>query len=175
VSPGRLAGERDQQLVSDGVAEAVVDELEPVDVEEQHRAAGGGVAVGALEDLVDAVDEQRAVGQSGEGVVQRVMLQAQLRGPAVGDVRQRSGHAGRRAVDASDRQAPGHHPAPAAVGMSHSVLGLHVGRAPLQVGLDRRPQSQHVIRVHELKPDGRTVGDIGIDAPCPPHDRVPAR
>ncbi len=43
VSPGRSdsaqpLGERHQQLVADGVAEAVVDELEAVDVEEQHRA-----------------------------------------------------------------------------------------------------------------------------------------
>ena len=41
------AGERDQQVVADGVAEAVVDELEAVDVEEQDRAAGRRDRAGA--------------------------------------------------------------------------------------------------------------------------------
>ena len=79
--------DRLQQLVADGVPEAVVDDLEAVEVEEQHRrAALGVVALGAPDRLVEAVDEQHAVREAGERVVQRVVLQAALGLAAVGDV-----------------------------------------------------------------------------------------
>ncbi len=62
-----------EQLVAALVAERVVDELEAVDVEHEHgdRAA---VARGERERVVHAVDEQRAVGQARERVVQRPVL-----------------------------------------------------------------------------------------------------
>ena len=56
------ARDGDQQLVADVVAERVVDELEAVEVEEQHRGAALGVAaLGAADRLVEAVEEQHAV------------------------------------------------------------------------------------------------------------------
>ena len=65
--------EGDQDLVSRRVAEAVVDPLEIIEVEEQKNdrvprgpAAGEGVA--------DAVEQQRAVRKAGEGVVQRLVV-----------------------------------------------------------------------------------------------------
>ncbi len=66
VSPGRMLrlqpfAERDQQLVADRVAEAVVDELEAVEVEEQHRAAIAGVALGAAQRELEVVEEHRPV------------------------------------------------------------------------------------------------------------------
>ncbi len=72
-------GDGHQQLVAGRVAEAVVDDLEAVEVEEQHRRADGGVvALRAPDRLVEAVDEQDAVRQAGEVVVQRVVLQPAL-------------------------------------------------------------------------------------------------
>ena len=62
-------GRLDQQPVAGQVAEAVVDELELVDVEEEH----GDLAVGALgsrERVIEAIDEERAVRQSREGIGQ---------------------------------------------------------------------------------------------------------
>ena len=44
IDPVSRVGHRDEQLVADDVAEAVVDELEAVEVEEQHR----DVALGAF-------------------------------------------------------------------------------------------------------------------------------
>ena len=61
-----------QQLVAAGVAEAVVDDLEVVEVQEQQRrrvAAAPGARLGALE----AVVEQRAVREAGQRVVQRLV------------------------------------------------------------------------------------------------------
>ena len=65
-------GDRDQQLVADLVAEAVVDELEAVEVEEQD-ARQPAAAAQARERLLEAVEEQHAVGQPGERVVQRAV------------------------------------------------------------------------------------------------------
>ena len=58
-----------QQPVARQVAEAVVDELELVDVEEQHRDLAVG-SLGARERVIEAIDEERAVRQSREGIGQ---------------------------------------------------------------------------------------------------------
>ena len=73
----QAAAERDQQLVAGLVAERVVDRLELVDVEQQHR----DVALRALragERLADAVVEERAVRQAGQRVVERLVADARL-------------------------------------------------------------------------------------------------
>ena len=63
---------RDQQLVAGLVPEAVVHQLEPVEVDEQHRDHRVVVGVAeAFERVLEPVLGQRAVGQAGEGVVQR--------------------------------------------------------------------------------------------------------
>ena len=66
-------GELGQQLVAAIVAEAVVDDLEAVEAEPEHRD-GAAVAGGERERVVDAVDEQRAVRQRGQRVVQGAVL-----------------------------------------------------------------------------------------------------
>src|SRR4051812_7664527 len=82
VSLGRSGGlepVRDgrEQLVAGRVPQRIVDELEAVEVEEQdRRAAFGMVAQGAADRLVEAIDEQHPVGQAGQRVVQRIVLQA---------------------------------------------------------------------------------------------------
>ena len=69
-------GDGHQQAVADEVAERVVDELEAVEVAEQHGAAELVlVAARALEAELQAVEEERAVGQPGQGVVERVVAQ----------------------------------------------------------------------------------------------------
>ena len=65
-------GERDQQLVAGGVAEDVVDALEVVDVDEQHRGVAA-LAVRQRERVLDAVAAERAVRQPGQRVVQRLV------------------------------------------------------------------------------------------------------
>jgi hypothetical protein len=59
------------------MAEGVVDELEAVEVDEQDRDAAAA-ALGAAEGVVEAVEEQRAVWQPGEGVVERLVGEARL-------------------------------------------------------------------------------------------------
>ena len=74
-----------QQLVAGVVAEAVVDLLEPVEVDEQHREDAPG-ALRARERLVEPVAEQGAVGEAGEPVVERLARQLLLEPDALGDV-----------------------------------------------------------------------------------------
>ena len=76
------AGDVLEQLVADAVAEAVVDHLEVVEVEEQH---GDLADAGAGEQLVEARDDRRTVGELGELVVRGCV--GQLGGHALlGDV-----------------------------------------------------------------------------------------
>ena len=84
MSPGRrtagdAARERDQQPVADSVAEAVVDELEAVDVEEEDGAAERRVArrCGCSDAARRSMNSAR-FGQAGERVVQRVVDQPLL-------------------------------------------------------------------------------------------------
>jgi hypothetical protein len=60
-------GHRDQQLVAEGVAEAVVDVLEAVEVEQPQRAPALVAGRGQDEPFL----EQPPVGKAGQGVVQR--------------------------------------------------------------------------------------------------------
>jgi hypothetical protein len=77
--------DRHQQAVADEVAERVVDELEAIEIAEQDGAAElAALAARALEAQLQAVEEERAVGEAGEAVVERVMAE-------VGELAQRAG------------------------------------------------------------------------------------
>ncbi len=79
------AADGDQQLVAGVVAEAVVDLLEVVEVEQQHRA-GRAVASAALEVSLELGVEATPVGQAGEHVVVDEVRQPVLVAPTLGDV-----------------------------------------------------------------------------------------
>ncbi|MNG93821.1 hypothetical protein D3C79_528030 [compost metagenome] len=78
-------GDAFEQQVADRMAEAVVDVLETVEVEEQHRT----LAIGDLrtvECCLQAVLEQRAVGQAGERVMVGLVVELGLGVLEAGDV-----------------------------------------------------------------------------------------
>ena len=74
-------GDPFQDRVALAVAEAVVDRLEVVEVHEQHGQRSRRT-VGQQERVLEAVDEQGAVGQSGQRVVERQMAELLLELPA---------------------------------------------------------------------------------------------
>ena len=78
-------GGRLEQPVTGLVPQAVVDELEAVEVEEHERHAVV-VALGPAEGHLEAVHEQHPVGQAGELVVHGGVGQALSQLPAFGDV-----------------------------------------------------------------------------------------
>ena len=122
-----LQAERDldEQLVAGRVAEAVVDRLEVVEVEEQQ---GDVVAAAArpLERVLDAVQEQRPVRQPGERVVECLVRELVLEHAPLGHVVRREHDAAHRLVvqevaeDALDRPE-------AAVCVPQPQLPLHLG------------------------------------------------
>ena len=75
-------GDGDEHLVADVVSEAVVDELEPVEVQEQD-GKGRRPPVETSERVREAVDDQSAVRQSGERVVHRQESQSRLGARAI--------------------------------------------------------------------------------------------
>lgn len=66
-----------EQPVTGGVAEAVVDHLEVVQVDEQHRERDSQPSQ-APQSLLDPVEQERPVGQAGEPVVQCLVLEGGL-------------------------------------------------------------------------------------------------
>ena len=71
--------------VAGGMAEHVVDLLEAVEIDAQHREASSGAA-GALERRGEALVERRAVRQVGQRIVMREMRDARLVALALGHV-----------------------------------------------------------------------------------------
>ena len=78
-------GHLDEDDVAEVGTHAVVDDLEPVEVDAQDGHAGAG-ALRALEGLADAVEPEGAVRQTGERVVQGLVLQHLEREPGLGEI-----------------------------------------------------------------------------------------
>ena len=68
----------EQQAVADRVAEAVIDVLEPVDVDHGDEQLEAVVGLGAAHGALEPVHEQRTIGQAGETVLDRVIQHALL-------------------------------------------------------------------------------------------------
>ena len=82
---GERAADGDQDRVADGVAEGVVDALEVVDVDGDDRDLTLD-ALRAGDGVLQAVHEERAVGEAGEGVVEGLVGELLLRLLALGGV-----------------------------------------------------------------------------------------
>ena len=161
-----------QQPVAGLVAERVVDDLEAVEVEEQHGGAGVRLAAArAAQGLLEPVDEERAVGEAGQRVVQRVVLQALDGAAVVGGVadgaheRVRVERRLRQVVDGAGRarRLDG-------VGAARVAEHHHLGaRVLLQQLADRRRVRERRVeqdRVVRMLPDG---GERRVHARGPVH------
>ena len=82
----KLARDRYKQLIGDDVPEAVVEELEAIKIEEEDSEQIILMPFGARDGVLQVVNEQSAVRQARESVVQRGMRHAVLGHPALGDV-----------------------------------------------------------------------------------------
>jgi len=108
------------------VTEAVVDPFETVEIKKQHRKLASGLAFDLGESQRQTVHEQDTVRESGEVVVQRVVLELFFGQLARGDVGLRAGHSRRRAVRSANGEPACEHPDPAAVGGAYPVLETEV-------------------------------------------------
>ena len=77
-------GDDDEQLVAGGVAEAVVDGLEVVEVEEHRRDRAGAGPRG--EGRLGLLDEAASVDEAGQGIVEGLVAELNLQGASLVDV-----------------------------------------------------------------------------------------
>ena len=96
----------DQQLVADQVAEAVVDDLEAIEIEVEHRErVADAPQPELLEAAAEPLDEHRAVVEAGQRIEEADAAQPLLRDRLLGRVGQRAGDAIR--VRRASRSPPG--------------------------------------------------------------------
>ena len=122
--------------------------------------------------LVEAVQEQHAVGQPGQRVVERVVLEALLGLAAARDVGLGADDAGGAPVRLAHRDPAREHPAVGAVAVLDPVLGLEVLGGAGQVALERLREPGAVVGVHAAEPLARRVADLGLGVA---DHRLPAR
>jgi hypothetical protein len=144
------------------MSEAVVDHLEAVEIEIQDAEGLARVGLTPLEGADDAVDEQRAVGQAGQGIDHL----------AVGDVGQRPGEARGDAFVVAGGQTAGQHPAEGAGLVLNPMFALEVRCQPGQVPVDIAPHLRHVLDVDARQPLIRTGADLSVALA---DDRLPPR
>ena len=157
-APFEAARDGDQQLVADQVAEAVVDHLEPVEIEVQH---GEPIAVAALLEVVqpppESFHEQRTVPQARQRVQEPDPAQPLLRQHAFGRVGQRPGDSQRPLPCPAHRDAAAHEAAVTAVLVPQAVLVLEELGRPRKVRVERLLERLGVLRMEAANPLFRTA------------------
>ena len=86
-----MSRDLDQQLVAAGVSEAVVDDLEAVQVEEQHGVIAAVRSARTRDCRRQFLLEVQPVRQTGQKVVRRVVFELALHAALLGDVADRAG------------------------------------------------------------------------------------
>ena len=153
-------GEADQEPVSREVAQAVVHELETVEVEEEHGEAVLVPPAAVRHGLTQTVEEQRPVGQSGEGIVEGVVEDLRLRLLAEGDVGLRAGDADVLALRVLDHEAAAQHEEVVAFPGPQAMLALEMGGAAFEVSLEARADAFLVLGVNAVQPLVGAVRDL---------------
>jgi hypothetical protein len=80
----QTTGDGDQQLIADEMPQAVIDQFEPVEIEDENGIDGGGAASCARDHMPQTIHEARAVGESGQAIVEGIVPQTLFRQFAIG-------------------------------------------------------------------------------------------
>ncbi len=167
-------GDFHQHAVAGLVAEAVVDQLEAIQVNEQQGGLAGAGALPALHGLLQQLAEAGAVGQASERIVARGMVQSFFRGAALADVALRAGDTPQAAA-ADIGDAAHQHPEVAAVAAADAVLVMEEGRQAAQVIVDGLAQAGQVVTVNAAEPalaGGREAVAVEIEHANPAFGEV---
>ncbi|MNT11626.1 hypothetical protein D3C72_1465180 [compost metagenome] len=163
-APGRF----DQQFITGVVAEQVVDHLEAVQVDVQHRHA---VVAGAVHAHAEIAQHRIAVHDAGQRVGARLHAQGFLGLLALGDVLHGAGDA--RGIDIAGRDLADH-PDPERVAIAALALQLQAEAAAVFDGVGQRllqggavvaaqavQQVRHVLKIGRLADDApRLIGEV---------------
>ena len=150
------------------MSEGVVDPLEPVEVEVQH-GEGSPPAGRLLQRVVQAVGEQRPVGEIGERVVERLVRELVLELLALGDVARVEDDAGDVGV-VEQARAEDLGVAPHAVAAADAQLGGDVRPLSVRRRVDERREGGVVVEVHEVE-----VGRVEEGVTVVPEDATDRR
>ena len=143
----------DEQLVADQVAEAVVDDLEAIEIEVEDRERVADAAQPELfEPAAEAFDEHRAVVEAGERIEEADAAQPLLGDRLLGRIGQRAGDADALAAAAADRDAAAQEAAIAAVLVADAVLVLEHLRLPGEMRFELLAEIDDVVGMHALEP-----------------------
>ena len=145
------AAKGQEHAVADGKAEALIDVLEAVDVDEHHRRAIGLAFAGAGDGALQAVHEQLAVRKAGQAVMHGVMHQPLVRALQAGDVAHQPDAADQPRIVARRRMRAKLVPEIASVLPLQPELGLQIAALMLLERPQHQPEALAVRRMHVLK------------------------
>ena len=140
--------------------QSVVDQLEPVQVHVEHGEAVVGLAFAAADRPLQPVQEQRAVGQIRQGVVERGVYQLRLQPLALGDVLGDSQKLPRAAAGVARHYHHARaHPPVFAHRVLHPVFGFErFALAQRVVAVILRQHGAQVVRVHRPRDEFAAEG-----------------
>src|SRR3989442_7818006 len=137
------------------MAEAVVDDLEPIEVEIEDREPSTGTGAALLhvcEPAADPLDEHRAGVQSREPIDELHAAQALLRDGRVRRIGQRPGKTGRTVTARSRGDAAAQEPAIAAVLVTHAAFVMEVLGLAGKMRLDRFLEGTKILSMNTAGP-----------------------
>ena len=149
---GEPARDGEQDGIADRDADRIVDLLEAVEIDHQHRRPDLRIGAGEAEGRLHAVDEQFAVGQAGEIVVHRVEQQPLLGVLEIGHVGERADQAHHFAVGADHRARLQREPEVMAVGRAQPEILAEAAAPLLHHAVERGAEAVAVERMQHLEP-----------------------
>ena len=139
---GEPRGDGAQDLIADGVAERIVEEVESVQVHEHRGEASLAGTLGADDRAPQQVEGEGAVREARERIVEHAALGLLLDGPLVGGVAHRARDTNSASGIVALDGAPPEHPQPASILVPHAMLGgesvAHAGHLRRDVHLELR-------------------------------------
>ena len=167
--------------------DGIVDLLEAIEVDHHHGRLDRGVGLGEGEHAFEAVDEQLAIGQTGQIVVHRVVQEPLFRVLELGDVGKRAHEPHHLAVRSDHRPRLDCEPEIMAVGSAQPEVLGQPAAALLQHAVEHGAEAVAVERMQHLEPARRRAFEraaleteqglglragedlVGGDVPVPDH------
>jgi hypothetical protein len=144
------------------VSETRVDRLEAIEVHGQDHEQPLFGRSAPTHGLFEPVRKQRAIGQTGELIVKRIVQQLLFGSFAIRDVRLRSGDAIGTAVFVVDTQAAAEDPAKLAVLVANPILAFEMGAATLDMRGELRAYPSGVVGVKAIEPLCGLGANLGV-------------
>ena len=148
------------QIVAMNMPETLVDDLEPVEIEEGDGKAGIGILAQTCECPAHEVEEQGPVGESGQCIMQGIMHKLLFGLFAPGDVGLASGDTVCRVIRTAHCEASGQHPEKGAICMANPEFAFEMRDFSGQMSINLCGDAGNIVRMNTAEPLYGTVGDL---------------